>query len=113
MQIVRIQQCNTNSTLFQTATNFKKSFQSDTKQIKTTIARNLKERWEAKRLHGQLPRSLDKGSIGKEQSYRELKFWTLTCKGERQSTTMAAYDQAISTNYFNKEILKQETESKC
>jgi hypothetical protein len=26
---------------------------------------------------------------------------------------MAAYDQAISTNYFNKEILKQETESKC
>jgi hypothetical protein len=38
------------------------------KQIKTTIARNLKERWEAKRLHGQFPRSLDEGLIDKGQS---------------------------------------------
>jgi hypothetical protein len=50
----------TGSTLFHTATNLQKSLQSDTKQIKTTIARNLKERWEAKRLRGQFPRSLDK-----------------------------------------------------
>jgi hypothetical protein len=34
MQIVRIHQSNRNWTLFQTATNFKKSLQSDTKQIK-------------------------------------------------------------------------------
>jgi hypothetical protein len=34
MQIVRTHQRNTNSPLFQTATNFKKSIQSDTKQIK-------------------------------------------------------------------------------
>jgi hypothetical protein len=59
MQIVRTHQHNTSSTLFHIATNLQKSLQSDTKQIKTTIARNLKERWEANRLHGQFPRSLD------------------------------------------------------
>jgi hypothetical protein len=53
MQTVRTHQHNTTSTLFHTTTNLQKSLQSDTKQIKTTIARNLKERWEAKRLHGQ------------------------------------------------------------
>jgi hypothetical protein len=47
MQIVRTHQHNTSSTLFHTATNLQKSLQSDTKQIKTIIARKLKERWEA------------------------------------------------------------------
>jgi hypothetical protein len=77
MQIVSTHQHNTSSTLFHTATNLQKSPQSDTKQIKTTIARKLKERWEAKRLHGQFPRSLDEGLINKEQSYRWLKFGDL------------------------------------
>jgi hypothetical protein len=90
------------STLFHTATNLKKSLQSDTKQIKTTIARNLKERWEAKRLHGQFPRSLDEGIIDKEQYYRWLKFGDI--KGETESVIMAAQDQAISTNYFKKKF---------
>jgi hypothetical protein len=74
MQIVRTHQNNTSSTLFHTATNLQKFLQSDTNNIKTTIARNLKERWEAKRLYGQFPRSLDEGLINKEQSYRWLKF---------------------------------------
>jgi hypothetical protein len=68
MQIVRTHQHNTSSTLFHTANNLQKSLQSDTKQIKTTIARNLKERCEAKTLHGQFPWSLDEGLIDKEQS---------------------------------------------
>jgi hypothetical protein len=42
--------------------------------MKTTIARNLKERWKAERLHGQFPRSLDEVLIDKEQPYRWLKF---------------------------------------
>jgi hypothetical protein len=49
MQIVRTHQHNTSSTLFHTATNLQKYLQSDMKQIKTTIARKLKERWEAKK----------------------------------------------------------------
>jgi hypothetical protein len=100
MQIVRTHQHNTSSTLFHTATNLQKSLQSDTNQIKTTIARNLKERWEAKRLHGHFPPSLDEGLINKEQSYRWLKFGDI--KGETESVIMAAQDQAISTNYFKK-----------
>jgi hypothetical protein len=60
VHIVRTHQHNTDSPLLQTATNFKKSLQSDTKQIKNTIARNVKKRWEAKRLCGQFPRNLEK-----------------------------------------------------
>jgi hypothetical protein len=105
IQIVRTHQHNTSSTLFHTATNLQKSLQSDTKQVKTTIARKLKERWEAKRLHGQFPRSLDEVLINKEQSYRWLKFGDI--KGETESFIMAAQDQASSTNYFKKKKLKK------
>ena len=34
-------------------------------------------------------------------------------KGETEITIVAAQDQAISTNYFKKNILKEEIESKC
>jgi hypothetical protein len=34
-------------------------------------------------------------------------------KGETEIVIMAAQDQAISTNYFKKKILKQEIESRC
>jgi hypothetical protein len=102
MQIVRPHQHNKSSTLFRTATNLQKSLQSDMKQIKTTIARNLKERWKAKRLHGQFSRSLDEGLIDKEQSYRWLKFGDI--KGETESVIMAAQDQTIITNYFKKKF---------
>jgi hypothetical protein len=54
-------------------------------------------------MHGQL--------VDKEQSYRWLKFGDI--KGETKSTIVAAQDQAISTNYFKGEILKEEIESRC
>jgi hypothetical protein len=104
MQIVRIHEHNISSTLFHTATNLQKSFQSDKKQIKSTTGGNLKERWEAKRLHSLFPRSLDEGLIHKEQSYRWLKFGDI--KGGTESVIMAAQDQAISPNYFKKKIFK-------
>jgi hypothetical protein len=96
----------TNATQIQTANTFKKSPQSDTKQIKYTVSWDLKERWEAKRLHGQFPCSLGKGLTDKELSYRWLKFGDI--EGETESTIMAAQEQANSTNYFKKNILKQE-----
>jgi hypothetical protein len=34
-------------------------------------------------------------------------------KGETESTIVAAQDQAISTNSFKNEILKEEMKSKC
>ena len=61
-------------------------------------------------MHGQLPRSLFEKLVDIEQSYRWLKYGDI--KGETESTIVAAQDQAISTNYFKKIILKKEIESK-
>jgi hypothetical protein len=49
IQIVRTHQHNTNSALLQTANKFKKSFPSETKQIKNIITKNIKEKWEEKK----------------------------------------------------------------
>jgi hypothetical protein len=49
IQIVRKNQHNTNSALLQTANKFKKSFQSETKQIKNIITQNIKVIWEEKK----------------------------------------------------------------
>jgi hypothetical protein len=49
--------------------------------------------------------------VDKEQSYRWLEFGDI--KGETESTIVAAQDQAISTNYFKRKFLKEETESRC
>jgi hypothetical protein len=110
IQIVRTHQHNKNSALLQTANKFKKSFQSETKQIKN-ITQNIEGKWEEKRMHGQFPHSLDEKLVDKEQSYRCLKFGDI--KGETGSTVVAAQDQAISTNCFKRKILKEETESRC
>jgi hypothetical protein len=66
IQIVRTHHYNTNSTLLQTANKFKKSFQSETKQIERMIAQNIKEKWEEKRMHEQLSCSLDEKLVDKE-----------------------------------------------
>jgi hypothetical protein len=46
--------------------------------------------------------------VDKGQSCRWLKFGGI--KGETESTIVAAQDQAISTNYFKRKILKEEIE---
>ena len=71
-----------------------------------------KRRWQGKRMHGKFSRNLDEKLVDIEQSYRWLKSGDI--KGETESTIVAAaQDQAISTNYFKNQILKQEIESKC
>jgi len=79
--------------------------------MEDSIAEKTKERWQGKRKHGQLPRDLDGKLVDIEQSYRWLKSGDI--KGETESKTVVAQDQAINTNYFKNEILKEETESKC
>jgi hypothetical protein len=81
------------------------------KKVKNSIVEKTKKRWHGKRMHGQLPRNLDEKVVDIEQSYRWLKSGDI--KGETESTIVAAQDQAIGTNYFKCEILKEETESKC
>jgi hypothetical protein len=111
IQIVGTHQHNTNSALLQTAHIFKKSFQSETKQIRNIITQNIKVKWEEKRMLAQFPRSLDKKLVYKEQFYRWLKFGDI--KEETQSTIVAAQDQTISTKYFKRKILKEEIEIRC
>jgi len=40
-----------------------------TRQIKDSIAEKTKERWEQKRMHGQLSRNFDERLVDNEQSY--------------------------------------------
>lgn len=104
MKIVRTHQRNTSSSP-NTACKHTEFLQ------KKAIAENTKEKWEKKRMHGQYPRSLDDTLVDKEQTYRWLKFGGI--KGETESLIVAAQDQAISTNYFKRKILKEEIGSKC
>ena len=85
--------------------------QKETRKVKESVAEKTKERWQGKRMHGQFPRNLDVKLVDIEQSYRWLKSGDI--KGETESTTVAAQDQTISTNYFKNKILKQKIESKC
>jgi hypothetical protein len=62
-------------------------------------------------MHGKFPRSLGEKLLDKEQSYRWLKFGDI--KGETESTIVAAQDQVISTNCFERKILKEAIESRC
>jgi hypothetical protein len=55
-----------------------------------------KERWQGKRTHGKSPRNLGGKLEDTEKSYRRLKSGDI--EGETESTTVAAQDQAISTN---------------
>ena len=106
IQVVRTHQQNTNSAVLQTARCLKTEVQKETRKMKDSIAETVKERWHGKRMHGQLPRNLDEKLVDNEQSHRWLKFGDI--KGETKSTIVAAQDQAISTNYFKKKILKEE-----
>jgi hypothetical protein len=74
-QIVRTHRHQTKSTLLQTVKNFKKSFQSETKQVeKNIIAQDIKENWKEKRMNGQFCSNLDKNLVVKKQFCRWLKF---------------------------------------
>jgi len=58
-----------------------------------------------------LPCKLDEKLVDIEQSYRWLKSGDI--KGGTESKIVAGQDQAISTNYFQKKIFREENESKC
>lgn len=59
MQIVKACLHDIDSALFPKVNEFKKSFQSETKQIKDVLVLNIMEKWEDKRMQGQFPPSLD------------------------------------------------------
>jgi len=111
IQVVRTHQYNTDSAVLQTTRYLKTEVQGETRKMKDSIVEKTKERWQGKRMHVQLPHSLDEKLVDIEQSYHWLKYGDI--KGETESIIVSAQDQAISTNYFKNKILKEEIESKC
>ena len=87
IQVVRTHQHNTDSAVLQTAKCLKAEVQREIK-IKHSIAEKIKEKWHEKRMHGQLPHSLDEKLVDTEQSYRWLKSGDI--KGETEITIVAA-----------------------
>jgi hypothetical protein len=55
--------------VLQTARYLKTEVQRETRKMKDSIAEKTKERWHEKRMHGQLPRSLDENLVDIKQSY--------------------------------------------
>ena len=97
IQVVRTHQHNTDSVVLQRTRCLKTEVQKERIKVKDSIAEKTKERWQGKRMHGQLPRNLDEELVDIEQSYRWLKSGDI--KGETESTIVAFQDQAISKNY--------------
>jgi hypothetical protein len=89
----------------QTARSLRAELQKGTRQIKDSIAQKTKGRWQAKRMHGQFPHSLDEKLMDNEQSYQWSKYGNI--KGETEGTIVAAQDQAISINYFKNKIFER------
>ena len=82
--------------MLQIARHLKTQVQREVIKIKDSIVEKTKERWQGKRMHGQLPRNLDEKLVDIEQSYCWLKSGNI--KGETESAIVAAQVQAISTN---------------
>jgi hypothetical protein len=68
IQVVRTHQHNTNSAWLQTARYLQTEVQRETRKMKDNIAEKTKERWHRKRMHGQLPRSLDEKLVDIEHA---------------------------------------------
>ena len=62
IQVVRMHEHNIHSVVLQTEE------ERGTRQIKDSTAEKTKERWEWKRMHGQLPRNFDEKLVDNEQS---------------------------------------------
>jgi uncharacterized protein YecE (DUF72 family) len=71
---VKTHQHITNSTMLPTARRLKRELQRGTRQTKDSITEKTRERWQGKKIHGQIPRNLDENQVDIEQSYRWLKF---------------------------------------
>jgi len=69
IQIVRMHQHNINSVVLQIARRLKTEVEKGTRQIKDGIAGKTKERWEWKKMYGQLPCNLDEKLVDNKHSY--------------------------------------------
>jgi hypothetical protein len=59
--------------VLQAARQLKGEIQRETREIKDSKAEKTKERWQGKRMHGQLPCNLNEKLVDIAQSYGKLK----------------------------------------
>ena len=76
IQVVRTHQHNTDSAVLQAVGCLKTEVQKETRKVKDSITQKTKERWQGKRMHGQLPRNLDEKLVDIERTVISLaKIW--------------------------------------
>jgi len=80
-------------------------------QPKSSIENEKTEKLKRKPIHGQFYWDLEKPSIDKEKSL----VWLCNSglKGDTESLTIAAQDQAFNMCYHQRNIMKQPNDSKC
>jgi len=91
-----------------TATSYAKKVK---KKANEQSQKQLKEKWKEKAMHGQHPKRLDDGDVDMELSTKWLK--TAGLKSETEGFIIAAQDQAISTRYFQANIIKNGSDPNC
>ena len=70
----------------------------------------VRDKWKEKAMHEKFPDYLDNDHVDVELSFEWMKHTGL--KGETGLIT-AAHDQALSTRYYSKHIIKQGTTDRC
>ena len=70
---------------------------------KKRIMEIMKEKWEAKPMHGQYPERVNKADVDKEGTHKWLKSASL--KGETEEFIIAAQDQSLATNNYRNKII--------
>lgn len=81
------------------------------KEFKDKYLVNLKNTWENKELHGQYPKKIAVSHIDIDLTFQWLQRGKT--KGETEALITAAQDQALRTKYYEKNILKMNTDGKC
>ena len=80
-------------------------------KAKKLLKEKLKERWEKKPLHGQFVKRLNAPNVSAHLSTQWLNSAGL--KGETEGLILAAQDQSLATNNYQKMVSKTKNDDKC
>lgn len=102
-------QLDIDESMFVTPYNYLNKYKN---QVKKSIVQNNIRDWKDKPLHGQFLRQIDSTNmIDKNRTFDWLKMGKLKC--ETEAYILSAQDQSLRTKYYDKHILKLNTDDKC